>query len=301
MSLLISWLECLHTDIKINNACSRKILLRSTCSRCADACRYEALHISSELINIELERCNSCGECIIACPLSAIEGILESREFDKGSLLYSSSFVPSVKELLIYKKRGMDAIKTNSTPLNQNWEDVLQQTNQILDQIDESKIKIINNQEDTYLSRRGFFLSLQKVSLQLVKTMTPALWKIKVNEWKVVRYFPDYQFYQIELDIEKCTFCHMCLTFCSQNVFTIEDGFLQTANDRCVNCSDCTDICSEGAIKVKEEFRKKRITKYKFTTNTCQTCGIEFSTFQPEKEKCSICYNRNPEWLSPFE
>ncbi|WP_160721101.1 4Fe-4S dicluster domain-containing protein [Bacillus sp. USDA818B3_A] len=301
MSLLMNWLESLNVDVKISSDCSRKKHRRSTCTLCEDACNEGAVLVTHESIDIDLERCHSCGECIMVCPLSAIEGTIESREFEKGSLVYNPSFIPSVKELLIYTQRGAASIMTRITPLNKNWNDILEQTNKTLRDLDESLIKVIETSEDKGLSRRALFSSLQKDGKQFVKNMTPAEWKMEKNQWLITKYFPDYQFYKVELVVGKCTLCQICFSFCSQKVFTINGGFLQAANEKCVNCFDCTDICPEDAIRITPELRNKSISQYRYYRNRCKACGKEFLTFQLEKDKCSICHDRNPEWLSPYE
>jgi ferredoxin len=63
------------------------------------------MKLMGDLLSIDSNKCTMCGECVIECPLSAIRGIANNRLFDKGSLVYDGSFTPSVKELLIYKKK----------------------------------------------------------------------------------------------------------------------------------------------------------------------------------------------------
>jgi len=116
MSLLVNWLESMHVDAKITKSCSRKKHRHSTCTACRDACHFGALAITSTSIGIDTEKCNSCRECMIACPLSAIEGVLASREYEKNSLVYNESYIPKIKELLIYKQRGINTIKSDRTP-----------------------------------------------------------------------------------------------------------------------------------------------------------------------------------------
>ncbi|MCM3724212.1 4Fe-4S binding protein [Neobacillus cucumis] len=299
MSLLVNWIESMHVNTKVTNNCSRKKHLRSSCRTCADACRYGALIITSTSIEIDLEKCNSCGDCIIACPLSAIEGVLETRKFDKASLVYNESYIPTVKELLIYKQRGLTAIRSGSIPLNQNWINVLNKANKILQLFEESPIRILEYREEKRMSRRAFFTFLQKEGKQFAKTMAPAAWKLKANEWKLARYYPGYQFYQVDLDLAQCSFCQLCILFCTQKVFSLEEGFLQVANEMCVNCCDCTDICTEDALHINRKITNKQNQGYPFMTKVCETCGNPFSTFHQEIDSCPICRDRNPEWLSP--
>ncbi|WP_342043633.1 4Fe-4S dicluster domain-containing protein [Bacillus sp. OTU2372] len=283
MSLLVNWLESMHVYAKVTNNCSRKKHLRSTCRTCADACRYGALIITSTSIEIDLEKCNSCGDCIIACPLSAIEGVLETRKFDKGSLVYKESYIPTVKELLIYKQRGLTAIKSGSPPLNQNWINVLFQANKILQLFEESPIRILENRKEKGMSRRAFLTSLQKEGKQCAKTIAPAVWKLEAKEWNLSRYYPDYQFYEVDLDLAQCTFCQLCFSFCSKKVFSLEEGFLRVASEKCVNCFDCTDICTEDALHIKPKITKNQNQHHPFMTKECETCGKPFSTFIRKK------------------
>lgn len=301
MSLLVNWLESMHVDARITDACSRKRHTRSTCSVCADSCPMEAIHITSESIKMDLQHCNSCGDCLIACPLSAIQGILESREFDKDSLVYNDSYTPLIKELLIYKKRGVTTVRSESTLDNQKWIKVINNANDILVKLDENTIKLNENREEKELTRRAFFSSLRKEGYQLAKNMTPATWKMEAKKWNITRYFPDYQFFQVRLEQEKCTFCQMCFSFCSQKVFILHEGFLQVENEKCVNCYDCRDICPENALKIELKINKKYIAQHPFHTKNCQTCGKMFSTFDPNIQKCPICHDRDPEWLSPYQ
>jgi ferredoxin len=299
LSLLVNWLESMHVDAKITKSCSREKHLRSTCRICIDACHLDALAITSTSIGIDREKCNSCGECMVACPLSAIEGILASREYEKDSMVYHESYIPKVKELLIYKKRGVNTIKSSTIPLNQDWMNVLNDANKILQQLEESPIKIKEIRKDEGVSRRAFLTSLQTEGKQLAKSMAPAAWKLETNEWKITRYYSDYQFYQVELDFGKCTFCQVCFSFCSQKVFTLEDFSLRIDNEKCVNCCDCTDICPKGALEIKQKMTRKQHNYYPFMMRECKTCGKRFSTFQLKADTCPICQDRNSEWLIP--
>ncbi|MFL6557259.1 MAG: DUF362 domain-containing protein, partial [Bacillus sp. (in: firmicutes)] len=219
MSLLVKWLESLHVELQISKKCSRKRYIHSTCSFCLESCNCEALSINQQSIEIDPDRCTSCGDCLIICPLSAIEGIAVSREFEGDSLLYADIYTPTVKELLIYKNRGLKSIRINRTPLNQAWEMVLNETNRMLIQLAQSPIEVIQKDSDERLSRRAFFTSMQSGGEKLAKRMAAASWKMEVNEWNLATYYPDYQFYTVKINKNKCTLCQVCFSFCSQTVF----------------------------------------------------------------------------------
>ncbi|MEH7093300.1 4Fe-4S binding protein [Neobacillus vireti] len=299
MSLLVNWLESMHVDAQITKKCSRKKHLLSTCTACIDACQFGALAMTHTSIRIDTEKCNSCGECMIACPLSAIEGVVASREYEQDTLLYNESYIPKIKELLIYKQRGVNKIKADSIPLNRNWMEVINEANKILQMLEESPIQIREIRKDEGLSRRAFLSSLQAESRQLAKSLAPAAWKLEANEWKITRYYCDYQFYQVEINLHQCTLCQQCFSFCTQKVFTLEDHLIRVDNEKCVNCCDCMDICPEGALEIKQKITKKQHKNYPLMMHECTNCGKLFYTFQLKADNCPICHDRDPEWLSP--
>ncbi|WP_066256672.1 4Fe-4S binding protein [Neobacillus drentensis] len=301
MSFLVKWLESMHVDLKITNKCSRNRNVRSNCTLCFESCKCGALEINQQSIEINQSLCTSCGDCVIACPLSAIEGIVVSREFEKKTLIYKEDYTPIEKELLIYKKRGLNAIILNGAPLNDKWKFVLAETNRKLSQLDQSPIEVVQRKNDEKLSRRDLFTSMQSGGKRLVKSLTPALWKLEANEWNLANYYPEYQFYTVELDKDKCTLCKACFTFCSQNVFQLKDTSLQIESNNCVNCTDCVDICQESAIQINTEIKGKIDYQEPIHAKKCLDCGQSFNSLQPETVKCPICVHRNPEWLSPYQ
>ncbi|MBS4538523.1 4Fe-4S dicluster domain-containing protein [Clostridium sp. D2Q-11] len=56
----------------------------------------------------------------------------------------------------------------------------------------------------------------------------------------------------IELDIEKCIGCKMCINVCPHQVLTIKDkkAFIQN-KDYCIECGACDKNCPVDAIMVK--------------------------------------------------
>ncbi|WP_066147861.1 4Fe-4S dicluster domain-containing protein [Neobacillus novalis] len=300
MSLILNWLESLHADVKITEKCSRQRNYRSTCTVCAQACKLEAISFIERTLVIDSQRCNSCGDCIIACPLSAMKGLAVTREFVHTSLIYSEAYTPTEKELLIYKKRGLNAIQITDIPLNEQWVLALNETNRILKLLGEKPIEVVQNSKEEKLSRRALFSSLQKEGEQLARSMAPVSWKMEEDEWNLTKYYQDFQFYFVEMDQHKCTLCQACFSFCPQKVFRLEDSVLQIHHVKCVNCTACTDICPEEAIRIRPEIKGKSVTVESFFTKKCRDCGQIFSSFKKGKEKCHICVNRDPEWLSPY-
>lgn len=301
MSLLVKWLESMHVDLKITNKCSRNKNVRSTCTFCLELCKYGALEINQQSIEINQSQCTSCGDCVISCPMSAIEGIAVTREFEENTLIYKEDYTPTEKELLIYKKRGLHAITLNGAPLNDKWKFVLTETNRMLGQLDQRPIEVVQRNNVEKLSRRDLFTSMQSGGKKLAKSLTPASWKLEANEWILANYYPEYQFYTVELDKDKCTLCKACFTFCSQKVFQLKDTSLQIENNNCVNCTDCVDICLEDAIQITPQIKKKVNYQEPIHAKKCLDCGQSFHSLQAETVKCPVCVNRDPEWLSPYQ
>lgn len=300
MSLLVNWLESLHEDTVISSKCSRVRNRKSTCSYCMEQCKFEAMKLKDNLIFIDTDQCTLCGECIIACPLTAIEGLVLSRSFDKGSLIYDGSYLPTMKELLIYKKRGLTSIQVNNDQINQEWRSLLDKVNVQLSLLNESQIDVVNKEDNDYLSRRAFLNFFQNNGKKLARSMAPAAWKTEMDDWKLQKYYPDFQFYYVDLDLRKCTLCRACFTLCTERVFTFRDGFLQIQNEKCVNCTSCIDVCTEEAIKIIPEVKRTEERIESYYVKICNECGHDYFTFQLETAECPICIDRDPEWLCPY-
>lgn len=265
-----------------------------------EQCNYDAISLKDHLILINTNRCTMCGECIIACPLSAIEGLVSSRTFDKGSLIFDDTYLPSIKELLIYKKRGLASIQDHNNQINQEWNLLLDKVNEQLALLNESPIDVVKINSNEKLSRRAFLNSFQNNGKRFAKGIAPAAWKIEMDDWKLQKYYPEIQFYKVDLDKKKCTLCQACFSLCIEAVFTLKEGFLQIQNEKCVNCTSCMDVCTEEAIKIKPELKKKEERIEPFYIKKCPECLHNFITFQSDTIHCPICINRNPDWLSPY-
>lgn len=300
MSILLNWLESLHEEMKISSTCLREHNRKSSCSYCIEKCEHNAIEIKGEKLTINTSQCTFCGECIIACPVSAIEGVVNNRIFEKGSLVFDESYSPSIKELLIYKKRGMTSIQIAHQPLNGVWETMISATNEQLRLLDEESIIVVEKLMDKVLSRRAFFGSFQQEGKQLTKKMAPAAWKMEKDEWKLTKYYTDYQFYSVKINKEQCTLCQACFTLCPEEVFHLKEGNLQIENQKCVNCTSCVDVCPVNAVEIQQDIKIKSEQFELVHSMNCKDCGHGFYTFDIETEKCPVCITRDPEWLSPY-
>jgi len=57
------------------------------CGKCAKACQYNAIFVSSEKVLIFPELCHSCGGCVLVCPKKAVT----EEEYRIGTLKYGSA------------------------------------------------------------------------------------------------------------------------------------------------------------------------------------------------------------------
>jgi ferredoxin len=66
----------------------------------------------------------------------------------------------------------------------------------------------------------------------------------------VMKYLPDVV--TLELDVEKCTGCGMCVVVCPHKVFEIENRKSKIVDrDACMECGACAMNCEFGAISVE--------------------------------------------------
>jgi NAD-dependent dihydropyrimidine dehydrogenase PreA subunit len=64
-----------------------------------------------------------------------------------------------------------------------------------------------------------------------------------------LRYIPNVV--SLELDVEKCNGCRLCVDVCPQAVFEMVDKRARISDlDACMECGACALNCSEGAIAV---------------------------------------------------
>lgn len=56
----------------------------------------------------------------------------------------------------------------------------------------------------------------------------------------------------VELDIDKCLGCKMCINVCPHQVFTMRENKASIKNkDYCIECGACDKNCPVNAIRVK--------------------------------------------------
>lgn len=297
MSFLLNWLDGLHQEIMISNQCARKKCVYSKCRQCMDHCPKGAIGLLENAPIVDLEKCTSCGECILVCPLSAIEGNPPVRELFENNLVFDESYTPFIKELLIARKMGMTSVLVKNTPLNEKWRTVLTKVNEILAalQID---VITIERWENKKLTRRKMIQAFQKEGKRFAFNMAPIKWKTIQAKWKLATYYPDVQFYEVEWETTKCTICQACFHICPEKVFSLDESTFVIDHIRCVNCQLCMNVCEKKALTILPNIKKKCRNVKSISSVKCSNCGKIFFAFE-KRTKCHICENRDPSWLKP--
>jgi ferredoxin len=296
MSLLLDWLESLAIETKITKSCSRLKSPKSSCTICLEQCDRDAVSFRKNKAEIDHALCNGCGRCVIACPTSSILGSPPARSFENKRLVYDSdSPAPTTKELLIYFAHGVDGLTVYEDVIHADWQKAIAETNETLLAMNQPLFTIEKKKQN--LTRRDLLFSASKKGKQLAKKLAPAAWRINTNGWRLGFYFPDKQFYEVEINHSTCNLCQACFSLCPEKVFrTDRDSELALNHQSCTNCSLCIDICPEKAIVVKQKLQDKTETHLSFIKKQCPTCQQHFLTFS-KSETCHICSRRNTSWL----
>jgi ferredoxin len=297
MSLLGKWMESLDYEYEIDESCTRYRSPRSTCQKCVSSCHENAISLVNAKPVIEKNKCIECGNCIAACPEQAVIGIFPKRTIFQNQLVGTNDFIPTVEELLVLYKKGIKSIiYEEPLPLVLGqWEVAVHEADFMLAQLNEEpfsiSLKAIEKQEKLY-SRRDLFTLWQKESKSVVKHVTPAKWHFNQDSFDVVKYFKDYQFTSIAVDIQTCTLCKACQNLCLKNCFDIlEDGFSISAG-ACSSCQLCVNICPEHCITVEERISPITVTKLQVHDKQCKVCKKPYKTLRESDVKCVTCTKR---------
>ncbi|WP_248278396.1 4Fe-4S binding protein [Bacillus sp. DNRA2] len=304
MSLIFKWLESLSIDLTITDRCSRQVSPKSTCTTCLEHCDVEALSLMNNKIVIDASRCDSCGECITSCPVSAVKGNVPNRTVKNGLLYYEPHYCPTVKELLVFKKRGVKGIAVPSGWDDSQWEKCVAEANQWLAKLSMEPLIIEEAAAvaDPVMSRRELFLSARKKSEHVAKELAPAVWRQNPNAWSLPHHFKDVQFYEVSLDMEKCSLCQGCFKLCQQDVFTLGEGELVIDHQKCTNCRLCVDVCPEDAVAVMEKVGVKSVaTVVAIEEHVCGRCKQSYVAFGDDCDDgvCQVCARIPSDWLMP--
>lgn len=294
MGLLSKWIESLDYDYEILSHCTRHISPHSTCEMCVNSCDAKAMDFVSGKPRIDYQKCNECGKCISACPVQAIAGIYPKRTVVENQLVVQDQKMPTVKELLILYKKGIKTIVAETPNLLEMWKTPIEEANALLEQLEEApfSISIKSMEEEKYISRRELFALWKNESKTVMKQVAPAKWRFNQDDFHLPKYYRDYQFARITIDIEKCTLCTACQKLCKNECFTLGEEHFSLFSQGCSSCQLCADACPEKAITVEEQISKAEETLLPIYEKVCTVCHKTYSTLREHDEKCVACRKR---------
>lgn len=295
MGLLSSWVESLDYEYEIFSSCTRHKSPHSVCTKCVEACTKSAISIMNGKPVIDHSQCVQCGDCMSACPVQSIAGILPKRQITQGHLIFSNQHFPTTTELLIFYKKGIRSIICEDESFLPICKQRIELVNQKLRELGESpfSISITSVEEEEYCSRREFFTFWKKESKSFIQQMTPAKWRFNHHALNLRQYYPDYQFTKISIDDEKCTLCSVCQRICDRKCFRIGEGHFSLSMQECSSCQLCADICPEKAIIFEDKIIKTEETQLPVYEKKCQACHHFFKTLREHDETCPACIKLN--------
>lgn len=293
MGFISYWLESLDYDYRVLSHCSLYQSPHSSCTKCIDSCLGNAIQIKNGVPVIDSVKCTQCGDCVASCPVQAVEGFLPKRSIINKQFIIDPQSIPTIKELLIYYKKGVTTLVCDARELTPSWKSILTDTNKILVKLGELPFEINNKQElsedDNVMTRRELLFSWEKDMKEIIKELAPAKWRFNHEALNLSTYYSDYQFVNISLDIEKCTLCKACEVLCKNNCLQISDIAFSLLTQSCSNCSLCQDICPENAITLKQVISRATPVNHQIYSQTCSECHEPFSTLNESQNICVGC------------
>ncbi|WP_230203621.1 4Fe-4S dicluster domain-containing protein [Bacillus massiliigorillae] len=295
MGLLSGWIESLDYEYEVLSFCTRQVSPHSKCLKCVESCDKKAISIINDRPVINHEKCIECARCISACPVQAIAGIYPKRMIFQDQLVITDKSVPTAKELLIFHNKGIRKIVGETQASIELWKEVIEEANVILEQLNELpfliEIKLIEKNET--LTRRELFSFWKNEGKNFVKQAVPAKWRFNQADLDMQKYYKDYQFSSITIDIEKCTLCSACQQLCKKRCFEILDRSFSISAQGCSDCQLCVDACPENAIKIESQISQKQNIIFPIHTKICNKCCKEFNTLREYDDLCISCLMQN--------
>lgn len=291
MSLLLKWLESLHTTVSVNHRCLRKQSPFSNCQKCKDVCNRQAITMKDGRVVVDDSLCSSCGECMMICPVGSIECIPPKRDFINGMLVYSDKYVPTTKELLIYAAKGLKGVRYHRSDKKGNWIDVIQETNKKLVALHKAPIHFYNEEKlaGTKMDRRDFLRSFAFQGKSFVREFTPVSWRINPEDWTLNKYYPQTAFFECNLKQDTCTMCGVCFKVCPREVFAFKEAEVVVDMQKCTGCLLCVDVCSKKAIEITKTIVENEPEIISVYEKKCKRCHLLFKSFYESDEICFIC------------
>jgi len=293
MGVLSYWLESLDYDYRILSHCSRFQSPRSTCKKCINSCPKNAIKLEGEKPIIDLKECIECGDCVASCPVQAIEGFLPQRHIVDHQFIMDDKNVPTIRELLVYYKKGVQTIVCEEQNISPKWKKAIDNVNNVLEKLGEDHFEIsherVNFNDYNTITRRELFFSWETDLKKIAKKMTPAKWRFNHESLDLSKHYLDYQFVDISIDTTKCTLCTACETLCKKDVLQIGEKGFSISAQHCSNCSLCQDICPENAITLKQVISRSTLVNHQIYSQTCSECHEPFSTLNEDQNICVSC------------
>ncbi|HEY2421011.1 MAG TPA: 4Fe-4S dicluster domain-containing protein [Neobacillus sp.] len=294
MGLLSKWVESLDYKYEILPSCTRYVSPHSSCGKCVHSCDLKAVELVNGKPVIDDEKCTECGKCISACPVQAIAGIYPKRTIIQNELVIKNQKIPTVKELLIFYKKGITTIVGETRSIIELWKDPIDEANALLKQLNEEPFSMLVKftEEDKYYSRRALFSLWKNESKSAVKQAAPAKWRFNQDDFHLPKYYRDYQFARITINIEKCILCTACQKLCKNDCFTIGEEHFSLLSQGCSSCRLCVDACPEKAIIVEDQISNAKETLLPLYEMVCTVCHKTYKTLREHDEKCVACRKR---------
>lgn len=296
MNLLSRWLESLDYEYRISPDCSRHLSHRSGCMECISSCPVDAITLEDGKPVIDTKACIDCGDCVASCPVQAVEGFLPKRTIKSENFIIEENSMPTVKELLVYYKKGITTLAFEDIQMNEEWEETIKETNRMLVELGELPFQVsfdeVESEKDMKISRRELFFIWERGMKNYSKKLAPAEWRFNHESLDLSKHYPDHQFTEISIDTKKCTLCKACEILCKKESLEINDTHFSISAQQCSNCSLCQDMCPEGAISLKQMITPAKTVDHDIYTNLCSSCEETFPTLDKEEDLCFLCMKR---------
>ncbi|WP_019241714.1 MULTISPECIES: 4Fe-4S dicluster domain-containing protein [Bacillus] len=292
MGIIDKWLESMDYEFGVLSDCSRYKSPRSTCNKCIEICKVQAIELKNGKSVINSNKCTECGDCIAACPVQAIEGFFPKRTIIDHQFVVRNHAVATAKELLVYYSKGVHGIIFEEGYDTDDWKQAVSDANKMLEQLGEESFTIqygTVEEKEKIISRRELFTFWKKEAETVAKNMTPAKWRFNQEALDLSKYYSEFQFAEIDLNIEKCTLCKACIALCKKDSLKVTEQSFSLNPQTCTACSLCQDICPEQAIEIHEIIQPSTKVEHPVYTNTCGNCGKSFQSLIENGEECVMC------------
>lgn len=296
MGFLGRYIESLDYEYEILPTCTHRKNSHSKCQKCVESCEYQAISFVNGYPEINHELCSECGKCITACPVQAVAGIYPFRTIQEKQLIITDKRVPSKKELLVLYGKGIKTISCEDSSLLKLWKETIETANSDLRQLGKEPFIISAqpvSQKEAGYTRRDLFTFWKKESKSVLKLAAPAKWRFNHDDFNVKKYYDDYLFTTISIDMMKCSLCTACQRICEEKVFHIHEDRFIISPASCTSCQLCADVCPDEAIKIIDCITEKsEDTILQIHQNSCIVCNKDFDSLDAENNKCDICTKR---------